>query len=211
MNLCETGIGKSGAFLVRPVGRGHVTTHGVGREKKDVGIATGRQHHRVRGVRFDLTGDQVARNNTAGTAIDDHDVQHLHAREHPHIAAGNLATQCRVGTDQQLLSRLSARVERTRHLCAAKRAIIQEPAILPRKRHSLGDTLINNQATDLRQPVDVRLATAKIASLDRVIKQPVNAISITGIVLGGVDATLGGNTVRATRAVLKTETIDRVP
>ena len=71
--------------------------------------------------------------------------------------------------------------------------------------------MINNQATDLRQPVDVRLATAKIASLDRVIKQPVNAIAITGIVLGGVDATLGGNTVRAARAVLKTETIDRVP
>ena len=59
--------------------------------------------------------------------------------------------------------------------------------------------------------MNVRLARAKVAAFDGVVEQPVNAVAVVLVVLGGVDAALGGDRVCATRAVLVTKDRDVVP
>ena len=63
---------------------------------------------------------------------------------------------------------------------------------------------------DLRQAVDVGLAGAVVAALDRVVEQPRDAVAVVPVVLRGVDAALGGDAVRAARAVLDAEAQDVV-
>ena len=63
---------------------------------------------------------------------------------------------------------------------------------------------------DLGEPVDVGLARAEVAALDRVVEQPVDAVAVVLVVLGGVDAALRGDRVRAARAVLEAEGLDVV-
>ena len=70
----------------------------------------------------------------------------------------HLPHQRLIRAEQQLLAGLPARVERSRHLRAAERAIVQQPAVLARERHALGDALVDDVHAELRQPVDVRLA-----------------------------------------------------
>src|SRR5207302_1124793 len=82
------------------------------------------------------------------------------------------ARQRVVGAEQQLLARLAARVERARHLDAAERAVGEQAAVLPRERHALGHTLVDDGGADLRQPIDVRFAGAEVAALDRIVEQP---------------------------------------
>ena len=43
------------------------------------------------------------------------------------------------------------------------------------------------------QPVDVGLARAEVAALDRVVEQAVDAVAVVLVVLGGVDAALRGD------------------
>ena len=63
---------------------------------------------------------------------------------------------------------------------------------------------------DLRQAIDIGFARAEIAALDGVVEQPVNAVAVVLVILGGVDAALGGDAVGAARAVLETEALDLV-
>jgi hypothetical protein len=65
--------------------------------------------------------------------------------------------------------------------------------------------MIDDVIADLGQAVDVGLAGAKIAALDGVVEKPPDAVAVVGIVLGGIDAALGGDAVGAARAVLETE------
>ena len=51
---------------------------------------------------------------------------------------------------------------------------------------------------------------AEIPAFDGIVKEPVDAIAIVGIIFRGVDATLGGNTVGPARTVLKTKTFHPV-
>jgi hypothetical protein len=48
-------------------------------------------------VRLDLPGDEVARHDPAGAAVDDHEVEHLGAGVHLHAALGDLLLQRLVG------------------------------------------------------------------------------------------------------------------
>ena len=50
---------------------------GVGGEIVDVAVAAGGQDHGVGHVRFDLAGDQVARDDAARVAVDHDQVEHL--------------------------------------------------------------------------------------------------------------------------------------
>ena len=47
MDLGEAGVGKPGAFLVGPEAGGDIAGHGVGGQKKDIGVAAGGQDHGV--------------------------------------------------------------------------------------------------------------------------------------------------------------------
>ncbi len=86
VDLREAGIGEQRAALVRAPDGGGVAALGVGGKVEDVAVAAGGQHHRVGQVRFDLAGDQVARDDAARLAVDHDQVQHLGAREHLHRA-----------------------------------------------------------------------------------------------------------------------------
>ena len=56
----------------------------------------------------------------------------------------------------------------------------------------------------------VGFARAKIAALNRIVKKTLDAVAVVGVIFCGVDASLRGDAVCATRAVLITKTLDVV-
>jgi hypothetical protein len=51
-------------------------------QEEDVAVAAGASSHRVGHVALDLAGDQVAGDDAAGPAVDEHQVEHLGAGVH---------------------------------------------------------------------------------------------------------------------------------
>ena len=140
-------------------------------------------------------------------AVDHHEVEHLGARVHRHRALGDLLFERLVGAEQQLLAGLPARIEGARHLRAAERAVVELTAVLARERDSLGDALVDDLARNLRQPVDVGLARAKVAPLDGVVEEAHHRVAVVLVVLGRVDAALRGDAVGATGRILEAEAL----
>ena len=62
----------------------------------------------------------------------------------------------------------------------------------------------------LGEAVDVPLAGAEVAALDRVVEQPVDAVAVAAVVLRRVDAALGGDRVGPARRVVERERLDLV-
>ena len=137
-------------------------------------------------------------------------VQHFGAREQGHLPGGDLSHQGLVGAEQQLLAGLAAGVKGARNLRAAEGAVGQRAAVLARERHALSHALVDDVDADLGQAVDVGLARAEVAALDRVVEQTVDAVAVVLVILGGVDAALRRDAVGASRAVLKAERLDVV-
>ncbi len=210
MDLREARVREERAALVRAPRRGDVRVDRVGREVEHRAVAAGAQQHRVRLVRLELAGDEVADDDPARLAVDRHEVEHFAAFEQRHGLRIHLAHQRLVGAEQQLLARLAARIERARHLRAAERAIVEQPAVLARERHALRHALVDDVDRHLREPVDVGFAGAIVAALDGVVEQAIDAVAVVAIVLGGVDAALRRDAVRAPRAVVDEERLDVV-
>ena len=208
VDLRVTRIGEKRPLLVRTPGCGDVAALGVGRKVEDVAVAPCRQHDRSSGVGLDLAGYQVPRDDPLGMAVDQHDVEHLCPRVHLDIARGNLPLQCLVGTNQQLLPRLSPRIKCSRDLGTAEAAVVEQPAVVARERNSLCDALVDDADTYFSQTVNVCLAGTEIATLDRVVKEAVDAVPIITVILGRIDSTLCGNRVRAPRTILEAEGFD---
>jgi hypothetical protein len=114
----------------------------------------------------------------------------------------NLFLERLVSAQQQLLSCLAARIKGALNLHSAKRAGIEQAAVLPSKRNTLRHALVDDVDADLRQAVDIRFARAEIATLHGVIEKTENAVAVVAIVLGGVDASLGRDRVGAARGVV---------
>ncbi len=205
MNLRETGIGEERAFFVGAIGRGDVAAARVGREIENISVAAGRENDGIARVRFDFPGDQTPRDDALGVPIDQNEIEHLGLRKHLDRARRDLAAKRLIGAEEKLLPGLPARVKRPRDLRAAERSVGQQPAVFARERHALLDALIDDQIADFREPIDVRFARAKIAALDRVVKKTEDAVAVVLIILGGIDSALGGDAMRAARAVLITE------
>ena len=127
-----------------------------------------------------------------------------------YFAGSHLAQQRLIGTEQKLLARLAARVERSRNLCASERTIGERAAVFARERNTLRHALIDDVQADLRQSVDVGFAAAEVAAFDRVVEEPINAVAVVLIILRGVDSALRGDAVGAPRTILKAETLDVV-
>ena len=166
--------------------------------------------HRVADVAFELPGGEVAAHDAARLAVDDDEVQHLAAGEHPDFLRVHLPHQRLVGAEQQLLPGLSARVERSRHLRAAERAVVEQPAVFARERHPLRHALIDDVDAQLREAIDVRFARPIVAAFDGVVEEAVHAVAVVLVILRGVDAALRGDAVRAPGAVLDAEVQDVV-
>ena len=111
---------------------------------------------------------------------------------------------------QQLLAGLAAGVERAADLGAAEAAVVEQAAVLAGERHALGDHLVDDVHRHLGEAVDVALAGAEVAALDRVVEQPVDAVAVAAVVLRRVDAALGGDRVGPARRVVERERLDLV-
>src|SRR5208337_1243863 len=199
----KAGVGKEGAALVGAPDGGGVAALGVGGKVEDVGVAAGGKHDGVGHVDCNLAVVQIAGDDAAGLAVDDDQVQHVHARVHGHGAEADLAFEGLIGSEKELLAGLAASVKRAGDLGAAERAVVEEAAVLACEGHALCDALVDDVDADLRKAVDVGFAGAEVAALDGVVEEPINAVAIIVVILGGVDAALCGDGVSAARAVLK--------
>ena len=159
---------------------------------------------------LDLAGHQIAHDDAARFAVDDHQIQHLTPWEQGHPAEIDLPQKRAVRAQQQLLTGLTAGIKRARNLRATERPVRQQAAVFARKRHALRHRLIDDVHAQLRQPVHIGFTRAVIAALDGVVKQPPDAIAIVLIILRRIDATLRGNAVRAPRRILDAKTLDIV-
>ena len=205
MDLREAGVRERGATLVGPPDGGDVAALRIGGEIVNVAVATRRQNDGVGHVGTEPPAHEVAHHDPAGRSVEHDQVEHLVARVHPHLAAADLPRQGLIGSEQQLLPRLAARVESPRNLHAAEGAIREQAAVLAREGDPLGHTLIDDVDAQLRQPVHARLARAEVSPLQRVVKQPEDRVAVILIVLGRVDPPLRGDRVRAPGRVLETE------
>src|ERR1039458_162079 len=118
----------------------------------------------------------------------------------------HLTHQRTIGADQQLLTRLPTCVKRPGNLGSPKRAGLESSAVVPREGDALGNALVDNCAADLSQAIDIRFPRAEISALDGVKEQAIDAVIVVRVVLGGVNAALGGNAVRTAGTVMQTET-----
>jgi hypothetical protein len=126
------------------------------------------------------------------------------------VTERDLVHERRVRAEQELLAGLAARVERARHLRATERTVVEQAAVLSREGHALRDTLIDDVDAQLREPVHVGFAGAEVATLHRVVEEPLDAVAVVRVVLRRVDAALGGDAVRASRRVVEREQRDVV-
>ena len=113
MNLRVARVAESGAPLVCAPYRGAVRTFGVRGQVVDVAIAACAEHHRVGQMRFDRARYEVPRDNASGLSIADDQFEHFRSRKHPHFSRHHLAQQRLIRSQQKLLARLAAGVERS--------------------------------------------------------------------------------------------------
>ena len=203
-------IGEKRAALVGAPDGGGVAALGVGGKIEDVAVAAGGEDDRVAHVDFNFAVIQAARDDAAGLAVDHDQVEHLHARIHFHGAEADLAFEGLIGAEKKLLAGLAAGIKGARDLRAAEGTIVEQAAVLAGKGHALRDALVDDVDADLRQAVDVGFARAEIAALHGVVEEAENAVAIVVIILGGVDAALRGDGVRAARAILIAEALNVV-
>src|SRR4030095_13945608 len=129
------------------------------------------------------------------------------AREHFHAAGFYLFRERLVGAKQQLLASLTSRIKGARHLRAAKRPVCEITRVLASERNSLGHTLVDDIYADFSEAVDVCFARSEVSAFDRVVKQAIDAVAVVLIVLGCVDAALGGDRMRSPGAVLEAKAL----
>ncbi len=206
----KQGLANSAPLPVgSPGGRG-VGVLGVGRQVEDVAVAARAQQHGVRRVRGHLPGDHVTHDDAARHTVLDDQVEHLAAGVQADRAQGHLVHHLLVGAQQQLLAGLAPGVERARHLGATEAAVVEQAAVLAGEGHALGDRLVDDVHRLLGQAVHVRLAAAEVAALDRVVEEAEDRVAVALVVLGRVDAALGGDRVRPAGAVVVREDLDVV-
>src|SRR5699024_1547800 len=210
VDLRVAGVGEVRTLAVCAPVRGDVAPHGVGRQVENVAVPTGGQDHGIGEVRLDLTGDHVTGDDATCLAVHDDEFEHLVAGMHLDGACGDLAFQGLVGTDEQLLPRLTWGVEGPGDLHTTEGTVVEQTTVLTRERHTLSHALVDDLDAGLGQAVHVRFAGAEVTALDGVVEQSVDAVTVVAVVLGGVDAALRGDGVRTPGAVLVAERNDVV-
>ena len=213
VNLHVAWVGEGCTFAMAYPCSAAVAVHGVGGEEIDVTVAAGGKHHGMCRIAFQLSSDEVADYDTACAFLSilvfqQHQFLHLATVVELYAAAFNLTAQCTVGTEEKLLTSLAACVECAAYLCTSEGTVVEQSAIVAGKRYSLCDTLVDNVTADLSETVDVGLAGAVVATLDGVAEETFHTVTVVLVVLGGVDATLGGDAVGTARRVLYAENVD---
>src|SRR5262245_12994109 len=203
MDLCERRVREKRASFIGAIGGRDVAPASVGREIEHVSIAPGREHHSIRRQSLYFSGAEIAGKDSLGMSFDDHQVEHFSLRKHLHCARCDLTAKRLIATKEQLLTGLSTCIKGPRYLCAAKRAVGEQPAIFAGERNALRNTLVDDVIADLSEAIHVRFTGTKIPSLYRVVKQSVNAVPVVLVVFSRIYSTLGCDRMRATRRILK--------
>ena len=160
---------------------------------------------------FELTGHEIARNDSTRPAVNDDHVDHLPPRQHFDLSGVDHLLERLIGSEQKLLTGLPTCIEGSRHLCTAERAVCEVTGVFPGKRDALRNTLVDDVVAQLRQSIDVCLTCPVVPPLDRVVEEPPDRITILMVVLRCVDPPLCRNTVRTSGRVLDAERLDVVP
>ena len=147
---------------------GGVASHRVGGQEEHVAVPATGQDDDVGQVSLDLPEDHVTDDDAASAAVDDDELDHLVAAELLDRPGVDLALQSLVGPDEKLLTGLAAGVEGTGDLNTAEGTVVQQAAVLAGEGDALSHALVDDVGRDLGQAVDVVLAGAVVAALDRV-------------------------------------------
>ena len=161
-------------------------------------------------VALDLAGDQVAGHDADRSAVLRDEFEHLGSGEELHVPETDLSGERLVGREQELLAGLPSCVERPGHLGSTEGAVVEQPAVLPCVRCTLGDRLVDDRVGHLGESVDVRLARAIVAALDRVVEQAEHAVVVVRVVLRCVDSALSSDRVGASGRIVVGEGLDVV-
>ena len=121
-----------------------VTTHSVGRQEVSVTITTGSDNYCVSGEAFQFTCYKIFSDDTAGTSVNDHHILHFITSVQFYSTYVYLTAQCRVSTQQQLLTSLAFSVESTGYLCTTERTVVQCTTIFASERNTLCYTLVDD-------------------------------------------------------------------
>ena len=205
VNLREAGVGKAGTLAVALEGGRTVRTHGVGREEEYVTVTTRGDYYGVSTVALNLTRYEVAGDDTLGLAILNHDVEHLVTRIALYRTGSDLLVQGCIGTQQKLLTRLTAGIEGTRYLRTTERTVSQQTAVLASERYTLRYALVDDEVRNLGQTIYVGLTGTVVTTLDRVVEEAIYRVVVVLVVLGCIDTALCGNRVGTTGRVLNAE------
>ena len=193
VDLGEARVGEERPLAMRPPDRCCVAVHGVCREEVDVRVATGGQDDGMGRMAGDLARHQVAHHDPSRPFVLGHELEHFGSAEHLDPALGYLAFERLVGREQQLLAGLAAGVEGASHLSASEGAVVEQAAVLPGIRRTLGNGLVDDLVRHLGQPIHVGLAGAEVAALHGVVEQAEDAVVVVRVVLGRVDPALGSD------------------
>ena len=205
MNLRIGRVGKVGTFVVALYGNRAVRCHGVGRKEVYVTVSTGSDNYGVSGKALDVAGYQVTGNDTAGTAVDDDEVEHLVAGILFYRTFLYLAVERCVCTQQQLLSRLTLGIESTRYLGTTERTVGQLAAVFAGERYALSHALVDDVVRHFGQTVYVGFAGTVVTTLDRIVEEAVYRVAVVLIVFSSIDTALCGDRVSAAGRILNTE------
>ena len=156
-----------------------------------------------------LTCCKILSDDAACATIDNDELFHLITGQELHLSLFHLTAQRRVGTEQQLLARLSLGVECTAYLGTAERAVGQHAAILACEGYTLCHALVDDIVRHLSQTIDVGLAGTIVAALHGVVEQTIDRVSVVLIAFCCIDTTLCSDGVCASGRVLNAE-VDHV-
>ena len=87
-------------------------------------------------------------------------------------------------------------------------AVVEESTIVAGEGYTLGNTLVDDAATDFSQTVDVGFAGTVVATFDGIAEKTFDAVAVVLIVLGCIDAALGSDGVCTAGGILNAEYVD---
>ena len=213
VDLCVARVSEVSTVAVHLHSSRTVRCHRVGRKEESITITTSSYNHSVTEVTLDAASNEVTSDDTTSAVLavlvlDHNYIQHLVAVVHLHFAFTDLAAECRVSTEEELLTCLTLSIESTRYLCATERTVVEQAAVFASERNTLSHTLVDDAVAHLSKTVHVCLTSTVVTTLDSVVEEAIHRVAIVLVVLSRVDTTLCSDRVCTTWRVLDTEVED---
>ena len=157
------------------------------------------------GKAFQFTCYKIFSDDTASTSVNDHHILHFITSVQFYSTYVYLTAQCRVSTQQQLLTGLAFSVESTGYLCTTERTVVQCTTIFASERNTLCYTLVDDSVRHFSQTIYVSFTGTIVTTFYSIVEQTVNRVTIILIILCSIDTTLCSDRVCTTGRILNTE------